>query len=243
MLSIGIGSKTSTGGVVIEGNDNILFNGLIASSVGQKATCPACKKGVGPIVAVGERTSILPAGPAARAGDYVACGCPAGSNVLLPAGTITIGSGQASAPVTVASPSRLGATQRKPLSSARAQTAPDVAPAGSQFANASTTAPPPLRAQPEATSDQAQHRWKLDQSDYFNPATGLSARGRRWRRCIFYTRPSGYARPGAVYLGNGIHRCPANGQGAFQRFSHSSGQQQGGLCRPSDGGRGKQHVA
>jgi type VI secretion system secreted protein VgrG len=91
MLSIGIGSETSTGGVVIEGNAGLLFDGLVASSIGHKATCPACKKGVGGIVAVGARTTFLPAGPAARGGDYVACGCPPGANRLLAQGTITIG--------------------------------------------------------------------------------------------------------------------------------------------------------
>lgn len=92
MLGIGIGSRTSTGGVVIEGNDGIVFDGLIASSVGQKATCPACKKGIGEIVAIGSRTVYLPAGLAARAGDYIACGCPPGSNVLIAQGTVDIGS-------------------------------------------------------------------------------------------------------------------------------------------------------
>jgi len=91
MIKIGVGSKTSTGGAVIEGNAGILFDGLVASSVGHKATCPKCKKGIDPIVAVGPRTVMLPAGPAARAGDYIACGCPAGSNTLLPDGTIFIG--------------------------------------------------------------------------------------------------------------------------------------------------------
>lgn len=91
MLSIGIGSKTSTGGSVIEGNSGILFDDLVASSVGHKATCPACKKGVGEIVAVGARTTILPAGPAAKAGDYVACGCPPGANTLIAKGTVNIG--------------------------------------------------------------------------------------------------------------------------------------------------------
>lgn len=90
MLSIGIGSKTSTGGVVIEGNSGLEFDGLVASSIGHKATCPACKKGVGEIVAVGARTTFLPAGPAARAGDYVACGCPPGANTLVAQGTISI---------------------------------------------------------------------------------------------------------------------------------------------------------
>ncbi|CEA04520.1 hypothetical protein BN1049_01599 [Pseudomonas saudimassiliensis] len=92
MIKIGVGSKTSTGGTVIEGNPGILFDGLVASSVGHQATCPKCKKGIGPIVAVGTRTVVLPAGPAARAGDYVACGCPAGSNTLLADGTVHIGS-------------------------------------------------------------------------------------------------------------------------------------------------------
>ena len=91
MQSIGIGSKTSTGGVVIEGNEGIMFDGIVASSVGHQATCPRCKKGIGPIVAVGPRTVTLPAGPAARAGDYVACGCPPGSNGLLGASTVLIG--------------------------------------------------------------------------------------------------------------------------------------------------------
>lgn len=90
MLGIGIGSKTSTGGEVIEGNQGVVFDGLVASSVGHKATCPACKKGIGEIVAVGGRTVALPAGPAARAGDYVACGCPPGSNTLLAQGNISL---------------------------------------------------------------------------------------------------------------------------------------------------------
>lgn len=92
MVKIGIGSRTSTGGAVVEGNPGVLFDGLVASSVGHKASCPKCKKGIGPIVAVGPRTIVLPAGPAARAGDYVACGCPAGSNTLLAEGTVHIGS-------------------------------------------------------------------------------------------------------------------------------------------------------
>lgn len=92
MVKIGIGSKTSTGGAVVEGNSGVLFDGLVASSVGHNASCPRCKKGIGPIVAVGPRTIVLPAGPAARAGDYVACGCPPGSNTLLAEGTVHIGS-------------------------------------------------------------------------------------------------------------------------------------------------------
>lgn len=92
MIKIGIGSKTSTGGAVIEGNPGVLFDGLVASSVGHKASCPKCRKGIGLIVAVGPRSTVLPAGPAACAGDYVACGCPAGTNTLLAEGTVHIGS-------------------------------------------------------------------------------------------------------------------------------------------------------
>lgn len=105
MLSIGIGSRTSTGGVVIEGNSGVIFDGLVASSVGHKASCPSCKKGEGEIVAVGIRTVILPGGPAARAGDYVACGCTPGSNVLVAQGSVTVGNvGAVSVPLLNSSP-------------------------------------------------------------------------------------------------------------------------------------------
>lgn len=95
MFSIGIGSKTSTGGEVVEGNNGIMMNGLVASSVGHKATCKSGRKecrGIGPIVAVGPRDVNLPAGPSARVGDYVDCGCPPGSNVLLGSSSVKIGS-------------------------------------------------------------------------------------------------------------------------------------------------------
>lgn len=113
MLGIGIGSKTSTGGVVVEGNDGIIFDGKVASSVGHKATCPECKKGEGVIVAVGHRDVSLPAGPAARAGDYVACGCPANSNVLLGEGTVSIGSSSLSENMTQAAQSLSSNPQRQ----------------------------------------------------------------------------------------------------------------------------------
>ena len=99
MQSIGIGSYTSTGGEVVEGNPGLNFNGRVASSVGQKATCPKCKKGWGYIVAVGPRDTHLPAGPAARSGDIIDCGCPEGDNYLLPEGNIYIG-GQSVSPIT-----------------------------------------------------------------------------------------------------------------------------------------------
>ncbi len=95
MFSISIGSKTSTGGEVVEGNNGIMMNGFVASSVGHKATCKSGRKecrGIGPIVAVGPRDVNLPAGPSARVGDYVDCGCPPGSNVLLGSSSVKIGS-------------------------------------------------------------------------------------------------------------------------------------------------------
>lgn len=159
-----------------------MFNGLIASSVGQKATCPACKEGIGPIVAVGERTSMLPAGPAARAGDYVACGCPPGSNVLLPEGTITIGTGRGYSQGAAVGSSR-GSAQHAALSPTKAQPASNTASAGSQFAGSSTSAPPHPHSHSVVSTNQAQYRWTLAQSDYFIrqlaylPVEGVGANG------------------------------------------------------------------
>ncbi len=100
MFSIGIGSKTSTDGEVVEGNNGIMMNGLVASSVGHKATCNSRRKecrGIGPIVAVGPRDVNLPAGPSERVGDYVDCGCPSGSNVLLGSSNVQIGNSSVAA--------------------------------------------------------------------------------------------------------------------------------------------------
>ncbi|MCV4273912.1 PAAR domain-containing protein [Pseudomonas capsici] len=81
---IGVGAPTSTGGVVLEGNVGINIDSTVnTSSVGHIASCPACSVGKGPIVAVGPRTIILPAGPVALEGDYVACGCPPESNTVI----------------------------------------------------------------------------------------------------------------------------------------------------------------
>ena len=84
------GGPTSTGGVILEGNENLNIEGKIIASIGQLASCPVCGPGKGPIVAVGERTLILPAGPAALVDDYVACGCPPMSNKLLPNNTVVL---------------------------------------------------------------------------------------------------------------------------------------------------------
>lgn len=94
MYGVGIGTKTSTGGEVVEGNAGIKFNGLVASSIGHQATCNSGRKecnGIGPIVPVGPRDANLPAGPAARIGDYVDCGCPPNSNVLVGSNSVSVG--------------------------------------------------------------------------------------------------------------------------------------------------------
>ncbi|SDZ68482.1 PAAR domain-containing protein [Pseudomonas sp. NFIX28] len=81
---IGIGSRTSTGGQVLQGNTGISIDSAVdTSSIGHIASCPVCSKKQGPIVAVGPRTVTLPAGPIALEGDYVACGCPPGANTLI----------------------------------------------------------------------------------------------------------------------------------------------------------------
>jgi uncharacterized Zn-binding protein involved in type VI secretion len=87
---IGVGSPTSTGGRVTEGNIGINIDSSVnTSSIGHMATCPACSIGTGRIVAVGQRTINLPAGPVALEGDYVACGCPPLSNTVI-AGQSTV---------------------------------------------------------------------------------------------------------------------------------------------------------
>ncbi|UCR83781.1 PAAR domain-containing protein [Pseudomonas chlororaphis] len=83
---IGLGAPTSTGGRVLEGNIGIDIDGSVSTaSVGHIASCSACSKGKGPIVAVGPRTITLPAGLVALEGDYVACGCPPLGNTLISA--------------------------------------------------------------------------------------------------------------------------------------------------------------
>ncbi|MFM2591280.1 anthrax toxin-like adenylyl cyclase domain-containing protein [Vibrio sp. TBV020] len=94
MYGVGIGTKTSTGGEVVEGNTGIKLDDLVPSSIGHKATCKSGRKecrGIGPIVAVGSRSVHLPAGLAARVGDYIDCGCPPNSNVIVGSSSVSIG--------------------------------------------------------------------------------------------------------------------------------------------------------
>lgn len=85
------GDPTSTGGVIQEGDSSWLSEGSPTTYIGMIATCPACKVGQGPIVAVGPRSIIGPGGAVALQGDYVACGCPPMSNTILPAQGTTVG--------------------------------------------------------------------------------------------------------------------------------------------------------
>lgn len=88
------GDPTSTGGAIQDGDSSWLSEGSPTSYIGMIATCPACKVGQGPIVAVGPRSIIGPGGPVALQGDYVACGCPPMSNTILPAQGTTVGDNQ-----------------------------------------------------------------------------------------------------------------------------------------------------
>lgn len=80
---IHIGAPTTTGGTVLQGNVGVSVEGNLVASVGHLASCPACIVGIGAIVGVGPRKTVLPAGPVALEGDYVACGCPPLSNRVL----------------------------------------------------------------------------------------------------------------------------------------------------------------
>ncbi|KAB7680135.1 hypothetical protein GBN23_06595 [Plesiomonas shigelloides] len=96
MYKVCIGTKTSTGGEVIEGNNTIIMDGVSVSSIGHRATCksgnPGCR-GAGKIVANGARSVIVNYRPVAIKDDYVDCGCPQGANIVLGEGTIHIGKG------------------------------------------------------------------------------------------------------------------------------------------------------
>lgn len=126
MYGVGIGTKTSTGGEVVEGNAGIKFNGLVASSIGHQATCNSGRKecnGIGPIVPVGPRDANLPAGPAARIGDYVDCGCPPNSNVLVGSNSVSVGAASPRGVATATAHSLLSAsTQTNNVASQSATT-------------------------------------------------------------------------------------------------------------------------
>ncbi|MFG0904597.1 PAAR domain-containing protein [Photobacterium damselae] len=78
------GCKTTTGGVVLEGVGDVWLYGSGVSYEGALASCPACKVGKGYIVSDHKLNVIVDYKRGALEGDIVACGCPYGSNRLIP---------------------------------------------------------------------------------------------------------------------------------------------------------------
>lgn len=89
------GTKTATGGIVLEGHDDILIGGRPATSVGQNASCASGRKsckGVGEIVAIGNNHVYLPNGLQAVLPNYkVLCNCN-DNLILVPENDVYIGS-------------------------------------------------------------------------------------------------------------------------------------------------------
>ncbi len=82
-------APTSTGGKVLQGVNTVNNDGNPVALIGMQASCPVCKKGIGDIVAKGPHQQFINGTAVALEGDNVACGCPEGSNVLLPLTTLT----------------------------------------------------------------------------------------------------------------------------------------------------------
>ncbi len=88
------GTKTSTGGEVLEGHSDILINGIPATSINQLASCKSGRKsckGIGKIAPVGTNKAFLPNGLQAALPHYkVLCNCP-DNFILEPANTVFVG--------------------------------------------------------------------------------------------------------------------------------------------------------
>lgn len=70
-----VGDKTTTGGSIISGLNQVICMGKKVALVGDKATCPACEQGVGTIIEGASNTMFF--GKAVvYDGCRVACGCP-----------------------------------------------------------------------------------------------------------------------------------------------------------------------
>lgn len=96
--AITVGSKTTTGGVVISGNSGVVVNNQPIALVGDIATCTcgskSCK-GKGPIVATSPRDIVVNGVSFAKAGDFVDTGC--GNCYLAPSSNqVTLGASTAS---------------------------------------------------------------------------------------------------------------------------------------------------
>ncbi|HDQ0224164.1 TPA: PAAR domain-containing protein [Escherichia coli] len=82
-------SPTSTGGKVLLGIDIVTNDGNPVALIGMQASCPACKKGIGDIVAKGPHQQFINGIAIALEEDVVACDCPEGSNIVLPLTKLT----------------------------------------------------------------------------------------------------------------------------------------------------------
>ncbi|GLS91824.1 hypothetical protein GCM10007916_28940 [Psychromonas marina] len=86
MNSISVDAKTSTGGEVLKGNDSVKMGFFSASCVGDEATCKSGNKyckGIGKIMSDSMLAININGKQIAQAGDWVNCGCPTRSNVLI----------------------------------------------------------------------------------------------------------------------------------------------------------------
>ncbi|MGI2799909.1 PAAR domain-containing protein [Photobacterium damselae] len=91
------GTKTSSGGEVLEGHNEILINGQAATSIHQLASCKSGRKsckGMGEIVPIGQHKTFLSNGLQAVLPQYkVMCNCP--DNVILePSHHVFLGSNE-----------------------------------------------------------------------------------------------------------------------------------------------------
>ncbi len=77
------GDPTTTGGSVTQGHSLLETFGKPTTLEGMIATCPACKKGSGPIQITSNRNSEVDGKPVVVHGDIVLCGCPPGANTVI----------------------------------------------------------------------------------------------------------------------------------------------------------------
>lgn len=70
-----IGDGTTTGGIIISGENQTICFGQSVAVIGNQATCPACDKGIGTIVE-GAQNMVIFGKAVAYDGCRIACGCP-----------------------------------------------------------------------------------------------------------------------------------------------------------------------
>ncbi|EPJ45050.1 MAG: hypothetical protein OFPII_30420 [Osedax symbiont Rs1] len=77
------GDPTTTGGSVTQGHGLFETFGKPTTLEGMIATCPACKKGSGPIKPVSKRSCDVEGKVVIIQGDIVQCGCSPGANTVI----------------------------------------------------------------------------------------------------------------------------------------------------------------